>query len=159
MTSTKQRESIAATGDGASESSLGHNVRFANMLLQRELASRVAPLGLSLMEWYTLRSLWEMDAISQVELAERSGIPDSGMVGAVQSLMRQGHVDRVRSETDRRKFIVSLTESGKTLRDAGVAASMATNSVACEGLTKEDISHCLKVLRHVYENLRRQASM
>ncbi|MRX51303.1 MarR family transcriptional regulator [Paracoccus sp. S-4012] len=141
---------------GASERSLGHNVRMAYLLLQRELAGRASQLGLTLMEWYTLRVLWEVDAISQAELAGRAGIPESAMVGAVQSLMRQGHVTRARAEKDKRKFIVSLTEHGRGLQEAGVAASILANEAACEGLTAaDDVDHCLHVLQKACDNLRR----
>lgn len=148
---------IGGDGDllGSTESSLGHRVRFANMVLQRELASQISKLGISLMEWYTLRTLWECDQLSQAELAERSGIPGSGMVGAVQSLMAKGHIVRERCSLDKRKFIISLTASGRALQEPGIAASVEGNRIATEGVSEADLMACLRVLRAAEKNLKR----
>ena len=140
--------------DGSTNSSLGHTVRFANLILQRELASRISQLGFTLMEWYTLRTLWETDNLSQADLAERSGIPGSGMVGAVQSLMAKGHIVRERCADDKRKFIISLTPSGQSLKTAGIAASLDTNAAATKGISREDLITCLRVLKQAERNLR-----
>lgn len=141
--------------DGSTEASLGHTVRFANLILQRELVSRISGLGLTLMEWYTLRTLWETDKISQALLAERSGIPGSGMVGTVQSLMAKGHIERARCADDKRKFIISLTPSGRALEQPGVAASIETNAAATEGISRDDLLTCLRVLKQAERNLKR----
>lgn len=133
--------------------SYGHNMRTTNRLLQRELASRVARLGLNIGQWYALRTLWENDGITQIELAHKSGIAGPAMVAAVRSLLAMGLVTRVRPPHDKRKYVISLTERGWAMQAPALEKSVEVNHLALQGIAPEDIATSLRVLRAVQENL------
>lgn len=133
--------------------SYGHNMRATNRLLQRELGRRVVRLGLNLAQWYALRTLWESDGITQIELAQRSGIAGPAMVAAVRTLLAMGLVTRLRPPEDKRKYVISLTQKGWDLQEAALAKSAEVNQLALEGIPPEDVAICLRVLRAVQANL------
>lgn len=133
--------------------SYGYNMRGTNRLLQRELSSRVARMGLSIGQWYALRTLWENDGVTQIELAEKSGIAGPMMVSAVRGLLAMGLITRHRPQGDKRKYVVSLTPKGWELEDRCVSAAVEVNRLALEGVSPEDIATCLRVLRATRENL------
>lgn len=133
--------------------SYGHNMRATNRLLQRELGSRVVRLGLNLGQWYALRTLWESDGITQIELAQKAGIAGPAMVAAVRALLAMGLVTRHRPPEDKRKYVISLTDKGWSLQEAALSKSAEVNKLALEGIPPEDVAICLRVLRAVQANL------
>ncbi|MBL0374261.1 MarR family transcriptional regulator [Rhizobium sp. KVB221] len=133
--------------------SFGNSLRHVNRLIQRDLGVRTAPLGLALGQWYALRTLWNEDGLTQIELAQKSGIAGPAMVLAVRSLLATGLVSRRRPPNDKRKYVISLTEKGRQLEEAALRAAMAANDVALEGIPKADIDICMRVLEAARQNL------
>mgnify|MGYP003137588101 CR=1 FL=1 len=136
-----------------SAESFGHNMRTTNRLLQRELSKRVARLGLSIGQWYALRTLWENDGITQIELAQKSGIAGPAMVTAVRNLLAMGLVKRKRPTGDKRKYVISLTDEGWALQTPALAKAVEVNELALQGISSKDVATCLRVLRTVQDNL------
>jgi|SRR5690625_1021824 len=137
----------------SSEESFGHNMRATNRLLQRELSNRVVKLGLNIGQWYALRTLWESDGITQIELAQQSGIAGPAMVAAVRGLLAMGLVSRQRPPHDKRKYVISLTEKGWALRKPAVEIALDVNTLALDGISNDEIETCLRVLRAAHDNL------
>ena len=142
-----------STSSFSSAESYGHNMRATNRLLQRELASRVVQLGLNIGQWYALRTWWENDGVTQIELAQKSGIAGPAMVAAVRGLLAMRLVSRKRPPDDKRKYVISLTEKGWEFRASALAMSSEINQLALQDIPAEDIAVCLRVLRKAYENL------
>lgn len=133
--------------------SFGHNVRLVNRLIQRDLSQRIAPIGLTIGQWYALRALWEADGLTQAELASRSGINGPAMVAAVRSLLAAGLVTRRRPKGDRRKYLIELTESGRRIEEQALGAANSANQFALGGIPAEEVAVCMKVLRAALANL------
>jgi len=133
--------------------SFGNSVRHVNRLIQRDLGTRIAPLGITLGQWYALRTLWHSDGLPQVELAQKSGIAGPAMVIAVRSLLAMGLVTRRRHPSDKRKYIISLSEKGRRLEEPALQAAIDANADALEGITKADIEVAMRVLARAYDNL------
>lgn len=133
--------------------SFGNSVRHVNRLIQRDLGMRVAPLGISLGQWYALRTLWHNDGLTQIELAQKSGIAGPAMVMAVRTLLAMGLVTRRRPPNDKRKYVISLTEKGWQLEESALSAAIAANTEALVGIPQSDIETCMRVLDLAYQNL------
>lgn len=133
--------------------SFGHRLRQVNRLIQRNLGNRIAPLGLSLGQWYVLRTLWNQDGLTQTELAQQSGIAGPAMVLAVRSLLATGLVTRRRPAHDKRKYLITLTERGRDLEEAALRAAMDANSQALAGASPEALRACMLVLETAFNNL------
>lgn len=135
------------------QSSFGHSLRQLNRLIQRDLGLRIAHMGVSLGQWYALRTLWARDGLTQVELAHKSGIAGPAMVVAVRSLIAAGLVRRRRDPSDARKYIVTLTKKGNQLQTPALEAAIAANRDALQGIPAEDVAICMRVLHHAEHNL------
>lgn len=148
MTKSVHKPSILPTTE-----SFGHNLRTTNRVVQRELGARVTELGLNIGQWYALRTLWEGDGITQIELAQKSGFAGPAMVAAVRGLLALGLVSRHRPSGDKRKYVISLTDKGWAFQEPALAAAVKVNQLAMHGISPEDTRTCLRVLRAVHENL------
>lgn len=145
--------------DGASSSilppgqSFGNMLRHVNRLIQRDLGVRVASLGITLPQWYALRTLWISDGLTQIELAQKSGVAGPAMVFAVRSLLAMELVVRKRHPHDRRKYVIFLTDKGRQLEEPALQAAIEVNDAATAGLAPGELEQCLAVLRLAYRNL------
>jgi DNA-binding MarR family transcriptional regulator len=134
-------------------SSLGNSLRHVNKLIQRDLGVRIAPLGISLAQWYALRTLWISDDLTQIELAQKSGAAGPAMVIAVRSLLAMGLVVRHRHRYDQRKYVISLTDKGRRLEQPALQAAIDANAAATAGIDPADVEICMRVLRQAHQNL------
>ncbi|MBN9887105.1 MarR family winged helix-turn-helix transcriptional regulator [Salipiger abyssi] len=127
--------------------SFGHLIRDVNRYFQRELGRRIAPLGVSLGQWYALRVLWIQDGISQAEISQRAGVAAPSIVAALRSLAEHGYVVRDRHPTDQRKNIIFLTKAGRQLESICLAQAIEVNAFSLADLPEEDVETCMRVLR------------
>jgi DNA-binding MarR family transcriptional regulator len=133
--------------------SLGNSLRHVNRLIQRDLGVRIAPLGISLGQWYALRTLWISDGLTQIELAQKSGVAGPAMVMAVRSLLSMGLVVRRRHSSDQRKYLISLTEKGRRLEAPALQAAIDANAAATVNIDPREVEICMRVLRQAHQNL------
>jgi MarR family transcriptional regulator, organic hydroperoxide resistance regulator len=133
--------------------SFGNSLRHVNRLIQRDLGVRIASLGISIGQWYALRTLWHSDRLTQIELAQKSGVAGPAMVLAVRSLLAMGLVARSRHPSDNRKYVISLTKKGRGLERAALQAAIDANRAALNGVPAADVAICMKVLDRALVNL------
>jgi MarR family transcriptional regulator, organic hydroperoxide resistance regulator len=77
---------------------------------------RLAPHGVSPMQYVVLSVLWERDGQSGAELTTRLRIDSATITGIIDRLVAAGWTMRVRDAVDRRIQRVKLTDAGKSLR-------------------------------------------
>ena len=82
--------------------------------------------GLTEQQWRVLRVLWEIEEISQNELAELTVISPPSLVGVLDRLRAMGLIERRRSALDRRVVYVASTQNGRDLRDQLMPAVQQT---------------------------------
>lgn len=71
----------------------------------------------------------------------------AAMTGVVDRLVRQGWVERRRSETDRRVVLVTITDSGKAMIEALHKQFMAMGSALHEDSSDEELDFAWKMAR------------
>ncbi|WP_242911223.1 MarR family winged helix-turn-helix transcriptional regulator [Actinomadura terrae] len=71
--------------------------------------------GVSPVGFFTLRMLLAEDGLRAGEIAKRMLITPASATSVVDTLERNGHVERRRSESDRRAVLVYITEEGRRL--------------------------------------------
>lgn len=140
------------------ELSVGYQIRMAHRLLQRYLQIQIEPYGITLGMWYFLRALWEEDGLTQRELSKRIGTMEPTTLSAIQSMLRQGLVRRVRNKTDRRKLHIYLTAKGRNLRPTLLPFAGAVVATATHGLSSGKIREILGHLQIIRGNLARKLS-
>jgi DNA-binding MarR family transcriptional regulator len=79
----------------------------------------VRPLNLGAQQFIVLKQLQALGPCSQGQLADALGIDYSNLAGVTGELYRRELIERNRDETDRRRYVVELTEAGlRLLADA-----------------------------------------
>jgi DNA-binding MarR family transcriptional regulator len=89
----------------------------------------LVPLGLRA-KHVNILTLIEAHRLSQQELSTITGLDRTTMVGLVDDLERHGFATRERDDTDRRRYVVSLTGAGTTaLRSAEAVLDEAEHTL------------------------------
>ncbi|MFT4164952.1 MAG: MarR family transcriptional regulator [Microlunatus sp.] len=99
----------------------------------------LAPLGITASEAGLLRLVGRNPGISQKVASEQLGVGPSRVVAVLDRLERAGHVERRRSETDRRSHEVHLTPDGERLLAALRPVAEAHEAAFTQGLDEEDL--------------------
>src|SRR3954462_241083 len=87
-------------------------VKIGNEIVERA-EDALAEMGLSGRQYMLLAGLRAAAAPSQLELAGLCGLLPAQVVPVLDKLEERGLVVRTRSETDRRRYVVSLTDKGR----------------------------------------------
>ena len=135
------------------DQSLGYLVRDLNRRIQRNLQTRIQPSGATLGAWYFLRVLWEEESLTQRELAQRIGMQEPTAVIALRGMEEAGWIIRDRSEADRRKVHIRLTDAGRALRGTLLPEAKALIAQALGGMEPDEVATLLDLLRRARANL------
>jgi DNA-binding MarR family transcriptional regulator len=119
----------------------------------RVLQARLAPQRVTIGQWSHLRTLWEEDGLTQVELCRRIGIQKASSTSVLNGLVRRALVRRVRDAHDRRKFRIYLTPAGYALRRKLTAIVVAVNREARAGLSEAEMIAFFRIGRAIGRNL------
>ncbi|MEU3555930.1 MarR family winged helix-turn-helix transcriptional regulator [Streptomyces fragilis] len=93
---------------------IGYLLKQAQGRLSAELGEALAPFRLHPRELAVLAVIHASgEQPSQMELAEWICLDRTSMVGAIDSLERNGYVERRRSDQDRRRNVITLTPEGE----------------------------------------------
>ncbi len=93
----------------------------ASNLLTRIYRPALAPLGLTYSQYLVMLVLWEQSPVSVGALGERLHL-DSGTLTPLLKRMEQGgFVSRHRDPKDERRVIITLTDSGRALRESALS--------------------------------------
>ncbi|MDP9867199.1 MULTISPECIES: MarR family winged helix-turn-helix transcriptional regulator [Streptosporangium] len=95
---------------------LSYNVLQLSQMLVNDLESRVhRPRGLTLPGFRLMFKLWLLGPTQSARLAEMSVLTRSAVSNLVNTLEREGLVERSRTVADRRLVYVDLTEKGRAM--------------------------------------------
>jgi DNA-binding MarR family transcriptional regulator len=132
---------------------IGTALRETYRAFARALSQNLAPLELTLSMWFTLRSLWEADGLSQADLGRRIELNPAAVVAVLKALEAAGLVRRRRTRKDRRIYNVFLTDAGRKLRTRATALALQVDARALRGVSPEEIDQVLATLKRLRTNL------
>jgi len=93
--------------------------------------------------------LWTKEGIRQQDLAV-SNIKDKATIArALDNMEQQNLVVRIPDHQDKRNKLIYLTHRGKELRKRLLPHAQRTVKEVTEGVPKEDLECCLRVLEHI----------
>ncbi|KXH74838.1 MAG: hypothetical protein AM326_09490 [Candidatus Thorarchaeota archaeon SMTZ-45] len=124
---------------------LGRRV-FAELLKKRDI--EISP-G----QGRILFSLWKKDEVPINVLAKRTLLRKSTLSELLDNLEAAGHIKRVQSEEDKRKTLIRLTETSRSLERMYIEVSVEMTNLFYKGFTPEEIDLFEKYLRRVLDNL------
>lgn len=94
------------------------NLDIALRNLDQMFGRLIQPLGLTVIEWYILRALYEQDGQHASELARAVGRAATSFTPILDKLQDKGLVERRPDPTDRRAVRIYLTSKGAAQRKA-----------------------------------------
>jgi DNA-binding MarR family transcriptional regulator len=83
----------------------------------------IQPLGLTIIEWYILRALYERDGQHASELARAVGRAATSFTPNLDKLQQKGYIERRPDPTDRRAVHIYLTELAERHRKEVLTAA------------------------------------
>lgn len=92
--------------------------------LTTAMASKLKELGLSVAQFDLISTLSQFEGITQQDLASRLFVTKGNVSGLVDRLEASGLVERRSIPGDRRSHAMHLTEKGRALARAGIAAQV-----------------------------------
>lgn len=100
---------------------LEHQICFQLYTASKELTRLyrpiLAPLNLTYSQYLVMLVLWEEEGIDLKQVGERLTLDSGTLSPLVKRLMQIGYVEKVRAQDDERRIVLTLTESGRALRE------------------------------------------
>ena len=113
------------------------------------------PLGLTYTQYVALLALWEEDGLSVGELGRRLHLDSGTLTPLLKRMEQDGLLSRHRSEADNRVVTVTLTESGRALKQQ--AAAVPEQVGACIPLPPEDAVTLYRLLYRIIGGMAEEA--
>lgn len=104
-------------------------------------------------QWIILKKLGENENLNQKELAELVSKDTPTLTRIIDLLVDKGLVLRNVDPSDRRCFMIGLTEMGKEILDEYQAQIREIRLKAWEGLSEDDFNYFKRIINTIYRNL------
>lgn len=102
--------------------------------------------------------LWQKDSVPIVELSQKTGLAKNTLTAMLARMETAGLICRRQSESDRRSWVISLTENARGLEQRYNEVSQQMNELFYRGLTQADASQLDALLEKVLKNLEQTES-
>jgi len=123
--------------------------RWRNLMNQE-----MAALGQSQARWGTLFWIDVFgDSVNQTQLAERIGIEQPTLGRVLESLEKDGLIERVPGPNDRRAKVIRLTAAAKPLMRRCEQIQERVRRQLMRGIEHEDLTACLGVFAKILANM------
>jgi DNA-binding MarR family transcriptional regulator len=120
--------------------------------IERRFAEALSPYAVSPRQYGVLASIIHLGPQSQNELGERLGIDRTSMVNLIDSLEAMNLVTRVRDRDDRRRYAITLSETGTALlRDSLMHVDDETHRRFLVALEPGEADQLLDMLRRLVQ--------
>lgn len=104
-------------------------------------------------QWLILKSLNTANDQNQSDLAELTGKDHPTLTRIIDILCKKGLTERKQLPTDRRCFIIHLTEEGKEKMSEWAPKVNEIRMKAWENLTEKDYEDLKRILNTIYQSL------
>ncbi|MDD6037465.1 MAG: MarR family winged helix-turn-helix transcriptional regulator [bacterium] len=84
-------------------------------------------------------ALWGNDKVPIKTLCEKTSLDKSTLTGIIHRLVRDGYVEKLSDETDRRNTLIKLTGKEKRFADKMEEVSAPMNEIFYKGFTDDEI--------------------
>ena len=129
-------------------------IKKAARLLEKKANLLLKPYDITHGYTYFLMELYKKDGQTQAELQRAiGGIENPTIVRTLDRMERDGLVERRPSQTDRRAFLIYLTEKGKRCEKDVIGAAQSLNESMQTKFSKEEQMQFQSYLLRLIENL------
>lgn len=103
-------------------------------------------------QWAIIRHLWEEEALSQREIAEKTSKDKPNITRLLDALEKKRLIFRQSDPRDRRKYCIYLTKEGKQLYERLLPLAQNLRQRVTQDLTPAEIDLAKEILNKVYHN-------
>ncbi|HEX3016067.1 MAG TPA: MarR family transcriptional regulator [Desulfobacteria bacterium] len=118
-----------------------------------ELSRRFTAYDITPEQWALLNQLWEQDGISQKELSDRLVKDQPTTTRILDKLECKGFIRRQCDPTDRRAFLIFLTDQGQGLKQTLIPLAEQALEKATYGFSPADLAQLKEYLAKLSANL------
>ncbi len=104
---------------------------------------------------HILYVLWQADGVPIVELSQKTGLAKNTLTVMLGRMEENGLICREQSETDRRQFLIRLTQKARGLKDRYDEVSERMNALFFQDFESSEIRALEGFLRRIVDNLER----
>jgi DNA-binding MarR family transcriptional regulator len=103
-------------------------------------------------QWAIIRHLWEEEALSQREIAEKTSKDKPNITRMLDALEKKNLILRQSDPRDRRKYCIYLTKEGKQLYERLLPLTQSLRQRVTQNLAPAEIDLAKEILNKVYHN-------
>jgi len=140
------------------ESNLGGLLGKSSRLLANAFNNALSEHTLTIGQWTLLALLWERDYQSQKELQDELLKDKASVTSLVSYLIKNGFISKKQNSSDKRSFIVSLTQKGKDIQAKTIPIAIKNIMTATQSISSEELAITTKVLTQIITNLTEENS-
>ena len=140
------------------ESNLGGLLGKSSRLLANLFNNDLTQHNLTIAQWTLLALLWGKDHQSQKELQIELLKDKATITSLVTYLIKNGFVTKTKDSSDKRSFIVSLTQKGQEMQIKTIPIAIQNITIATANIDKDELATTTKVLSQIIINLTKENS-
>jgi DNA-binding MarR family transcriptional regulator len=155
MASSDAEEREGAQGSPREDVLLADRAGFlfykAALLLAEDVERALLTVGMRTRYFFVLASLASGPTLSQQDLSRLLNLDPTTVVAVIDEMERNQHAERRRSPTDRRRYNLILTDSGREALGRAEQVATAAESAFFDALLDDDRKALLTTLRRVLQ--------
>lgn len=123
--------------------------------IKQDLIKRFRENGIDITpeQWTLLSELADKDAIYQRELAANTFKDAPTVSRIIELLEKRGYINREEDEEDRRRYLISLTKSGRAIYDQSAPIVYHARTSGWTGLSEDDYHQLTRILGTISSNI------
>lgn len=134
---------------------LDNQLCFPLYAVSKEIVRKYKPfldeVDLTYTQYIVMMVVWEDEQVSVKEMGKKLYLDSGTLTPVLKTLEKKGLIERTRSKEDERNLIVTLTPSGKALKDKAV--EIPAKMGGCLSISPEDAKELHIILHRIMETL------
>ena len=134
---------------------LDNQLCFPLYAVSKEIVRKYKPfldeVDLTYTQYIVMMVVWEDEQVSVKEMGKKLYLDSGTLTPVLKTLEKKGLIERTRSKEDERNLIVTLTPSGKALKDKAV--DIPAKMGGCLSISPEDAKELHIILHRIMETL------
>jgi len=134
---------------------LDNQLCFPLYAVSKEIVRKYKPfldeVDLTYTQYIVMMVVWEDEQVSVKEMGKKLFLDSGTLTPVLKTLEKKGLIERTRSKEDERNLIVTLTPSGKALKDKAV--EIPAKMGGCLNISPEDAMELHNILHRIMETL------
>jgi DNA-binding MarR family transcriptional regulator len=135
------------------DDSLGFILSKVNGKLKNEFFQELKEFNITPEQWAVLNFLWEEDGVTPKELADLTFKDKPNTNRILDNLQKKGLITRSPHPTDRRAFLIFLTDVGSDLKAKLIPKAISLLAKATRNIDESKIKEMKIALNQIYNNL------